>query len=336
MNYRIPKRIATLYTILLTTAFLLLPLAGVAAPQHNDINKPTRERVQKDKKQDNKKGNDKANATNKKDVKTNDKKADAKPVASKKEEAVKPAPAPKKEEAKTDDKTQKADPAKPSTTDTAKAAAPPKPKPPTTLNPDNVQFDGIDISKHQGSINWEELKKNQKIKFIYIKATEGSDYVDPRYYENIRNARKNGFKVGSYHFLSTRSAATTQFYNFIRTAKREDQDLLPVIDVEKIGSWSSQQLRDSVKVFADLLEDYYGCKPLIYTSEKFFTKHLGRVFANYPLFIAKYSNSQPNIGYKWILWQFADNGLFKPVKGNGGKVDMSRFAKWTTRRSPTR
>ena len=330
MNYRIPKRIATLYTILLATAFLLLPLAGVAAPQHNDINKPTRERVQKDKKQDNKKGNDKANATNKKDVKTNDKKADAKPVAPKKEEAVKPAPAPKKEEAKTDDKTQKADPAKPSTTDTAKAAAPPKPKPPTTLNPDNVQFDGIDISKHQGSINWEELKKNQKIKFIYIKATEGSDYVDPRYYENIRNARKHGFKVGSYHFLSTRSAATTQFYNFIRTAKREDQDLLPVIDVEKIGSWSSQQLRDSVKVFADLLEDYYGCKPLIYTSEKFFTKHLGRVFANYPLFIAKYSNSQPNIGYKWILWQFADNGLFKPVKGNGGKVDMSRFAKGCT------
>ena len=307
-------------------AFTLLPLAGAAAPQHNDINKPTRERVVKDKNKDDKKGNDKSNNNNKKDNKAADKKADTKTAAPKKEEAVKPNAVPKKEEAVKATVTPKKEETKPAVADTAKPVEPPKPKI-TTLNPDNVQFDGIDISKHQGSINWEELKKNQKIKFIYIKATEGSDYVDPRYHENIRNARKHGFKVGSYHFLSTRSAATTQFYNFIRTAKREDQDLLPVIDVEKIGSWSSQQLRDSVKVFADLIEDYYGCKPLIYTSEKFFTKHLGRVFADYPLFIAKYSASQPNIGYKWILWQFADNGLFKSVKGNGGKVDMSRFAK---------
>lgn len=307
-------------------AFTLLPLAGAAAPQHTDINKPTRERVVKDKNKDDKKGNDKSNNNNKKDTKTADKKADTKTAAPKKEEAVKPNAVPKKEEAVKATVTPKKEETKPAMADTAKPVEPPKPKI-TTQNPDNVQFDGIDISKHQGSINWEELKKNQKIKFIYIKATEGSDYVDPRYHENIRNARKHGFKVGSYHFLSTRSAATTQFYNFIRTAKREDQDLLPVIDVEKIGSWSSQQLRDSVKVFADLIEDYYGCKPLIYTSEKFFTKHLGRVFADYPLFIAKYSASQPNIGYKWILWQFADNGLFKSVKGNGGKVDMSRFAK---------
>ena len=82
MNYKIPKRIATLYTILLTTAFSLQPLAGAAAPQHNDINKPTRERVQKDKKQDTKKGNDKANTTNKNN------KNDGKTTAPKKEEPV--------------------------------------------------------------------------------------------------------------------------------------------------------------------------------------------------------------------------------------------------------
>lgn len=302
-------------------ALFLLPLAGTASPQHTDINKPTRERVQKDKKQDTKKGNDKAAETSKNDGKT---------TAPKKEEAVKPAVAPQQDNAKAVDKAQKAEPAKQPAADTAKAAAPAKPKPPTTINPANVQFDGIDISKHQGGINWEELKKDYNIKFIYIKATEGSDFVDPSYHENIRNARKHGFKVGSYHFLSTRSAATTQFYNFIRTAKREDQDLIPIIDIERLSPWNAQQLRDSVKVFADLIEDYYGCKPLLYTSEKFFTSNLGRAFAHYPLFIAKYSNTQPNIGYKWILWQFADNGLFKPVKGNNGKVDMSRFAKGCT------
>ena len=67
---------------------------------------------------------------------------------------------------------------------------------------------------------------------------------------------------------------------------------------------------------------------MIYTSEKFFTKHLGRAFSEYPLFIAKYNTTQPNIGYRWLLWQFSDCGVFKPaVKGNNGEVDLSRFNK---------
>ena len=317
-----------IYSLLITLMLAMLPMAAYGAPQTTDIKKPTRVRV-KDK---NSKNDDKNNKNDKKDDnRQNDKQAgkkDAKPatqpVQKKEEEAKKPEPKPATAEPKPTESKPVADTAK-------KPAEPPKPKVRSTLNPANTQFDGIDISKHQGSIDWAELKKNSKIKFVYIKATEGSDYIDPRYQENIRNARKHGFKVGSYHFLSTRSSATTQFKNFIATAKREDQDLLPVIDVEKLSPWTSQQLRDSIKVFADLLEDYYGCKPMIYTSEKFFTKNLGRAFADYPLFIAKYNSNQPNIGYKWIIWQFADNGSFKPaVKGNYGEVDMSRFNKGCT------
>lgn len=312
----------SLYTILVTLLLSLHPIIAGGAPQHTDITKPTRERVsQKDKNKDNNKDK---KADNKKDEKKDDKKT-AKPAAQ--------TPVPPKEN----------NVAKPAVAKDVKPAAPkrdsdsvakadkPKPKVRQTFNADNALFDGIDVSKHQGYIDWAQLKNNTKIKFVYIKATEGTDYVDPRYKENIRNARKHGFKVGSYHYLTTKSSATTQFHNFIRTANREEQDLLPVIDVEVIGRWSSQQLRDSLKVFADLVEDYYGCKPLIYTSEKFFTKHLGRAFADYPLFIAKYSNAQPNIGYKWILWQFSDYGLFKTgVKGNNGLVDLSRFNKGCT------
>ena len=307
------RTISSIYIFLVLILLALTPLDVMAAPQSADITKPTRERVKKTddkKKSDNKKADNKpASSTAKADDKKDNKPAATKPATTKPaEQTTKPATAP----AAASDTTNK--PAS-------------KPKTRTTTNIDNTQFDGIDVSKHQGTINWEELRKNSKIKFVYIKATEGSDYTDPLYRENIRNARKHGFKVGSYHFLSTKSSVTRQFQNFITVAKREEQDLLPVIDVERITPWSSQQLRDSLKVFADLLEDYYGCKPLIYTSEKFFTKHLGRAFADYPLFIAKYSSSQPNIGYKWIMWQFADNGLFKAVKGNYGEVDLSRFNK---------
>lgn len=321
----------------------LMPVAGVAAPQQKaDITKPTRERVNKDKDQK-ATGNKQTSSTSKKDEKAAaTTKKDNKPTTAPKKEE-KPAATPKKEEktaapkkeekpaaaaaaalssGTNNDKTKDVKPAQ----DTANKTNPTPPKPPKPpVNTETAKFDGIDVSKYQGTINWGELKNNTKIKFVYIKATEGSDYVDPRYHENIRNAKRNGFKVGSYHFLSATSSARTQFLNFVRTAKREDQDLIPVIDVEKIKPWTPQQLRDSLMVFANLLEDYYGCKPLIYASEKFYTNYLGRAFAGYPLFIAKYSTTQPDINYKWVLWQFSERGYFKAVKGNNGLVDLSKF-----------
>ena len=300
------------FTLLIIMGFVLMPCIDMHAQSTaTDINKPTRERVK----------NKKAGQNEKQDappVKQQESKTPDKPEVKKAD----------KQDVKTADRQLAVQAGVKDATDTAsKAVVPVKPKR-TPLNPQEVQFDGIDVSKHQGDINWEELKKNPKVKFVYIKATEGSDYIDPRYKQNIKDARHHGFKVGSYHFLTNKSSATSQFINFAKTANRDEQDLIPIIDVEVCKQWSSQQLRDSLKVFADLLEDYYGCKPMIYTSEKFFTKNLGRAFADYPLFIAKYNTAQPNVGYKWILWQFSDCGLFrKAVKGNNGEVDMSRFNK---------
>ena len=309
---------------------MLLPIS-VTAQQTNDIKKPTRTRVtDKDKKNNAQKTvESKDNKDTKNDTKTADKKDNKAPE--KKDSKVPEKPVVVKDE-KTPVKQEpaKQESAKPATDTTAKPAAPPKPKR-VPVDPSKVQYDGIDVSKHQGTINWEELKRNAKIKFVYIKATEGSNYVDPRYKENIKNARKHGFKVGSYHYFTDLSSARMQFQNFIQNANRDEQDLLPVIDVEKRSKWTPQQLRDSVKVFADLIEDYYGCKPLIYTFETFFNKNLGKAFEKYPIFIAKYpkGQEQPNInGVKWVLWQFSECGRFKGVKDN--LVDMSRFNKGYT------
>ena len=313
--------------ITIAAVITLLPLTGMAAPQITDIKKPTRERV-KDK-DDKKTANDKKATNEKKEG--NDKK-----VNSDKKEGTKDnkTPTPVKKEAAPAEKAGTTKPAdanqngQKTVVDTAnKNAAPPKPKR-IPMYPDQVQFDGIDISKHQGEIDWAELKKQSKIQYVYIRATVGSNVIDNKYKENFRNARKYGFKAGSYHYFTNLSSATAQFENFIKTVDRSSQDLLPIIDVEEINRWSKQQLRDSVMVFARLVEDYFGCKPLIYTNEKFFTTNLGRAFSDYPLFIAKYSSAAPNIGYNWVLWQFSDCGQFKSsVKGNHGEVDLSRFNK---------
>lgn len=194
-----------------------------------------------------------------------------------------------------------------------------------------ITADGIDISKHQGAINWEQVSNNHKnIQFVYIKATEGSEYIDPCYANNIANARKNGFKVGSYHFLSTKTSIYSQAQNFIQTVTQYQQDLIPVVDIETMGAWTSHELRDSVRLFLNIVQQHFETKPMIYTSEKFFNRNLGREFTEYPLWIAKYSTLAPNIGYKWILWQFSDIAPVSGVEGNRGDVDVSRFNEGTS------
>lgn len=185
-------------------------------------------------------------------------------------------------------------------------------------------YDGIDVSNYQKDINWRATAEDPSIKFVYVKATEGATHKQHRYRANIENARKHGVKVGSYHFLSTTSSIQRQFENFISMAKPEEQDLIPLLDVETHAGWSSKQLQDSVKLFCQLLEEYYGCKPMIYTNVSYFNTLLGYDFKNYPLFIARYSKSEPqlNFGAKWILWQFSDKGI---ISGIDARVDLSRF-----------
>lgn len=193
------------------------------------------------------------------------------------------------------------------------------------------RFDGIDVSKHNGVIEWEEVAKNGNVKFVYIKATEGKGHVDRRYRRNIRQAREVGLKVGSYHFFTSRSSATAQFKHFSEVAKKDEQDLIPVLDVEEggiKGKWRGKQLRDSVRVFMELAKRHYGKYPILYCNESFYIKKLHLSFSNNILFIANYNHS-PWVGSKGKhqIWQYSERGH---LKGIGEHVDLNRLAKGTS------
>lgn len=191
-------------------------------------------------------------------------------------------------------------------------------------------FNGIDVSWYQKKIDWDATARDKRITFAFIKATEGGRIKDANYRYNIENARRKGIKVGSYHFLRPETPVRQQFDNFISRVKKHEQDLIPVIDIEdmpEIGvRWKPQQARDMLKQMADMIEKHYGCKPMIYTSNKFFTDYLGRAFAGYHLFIARYGNVEPEPmnGVTWTLWQFTKAGR---VDGIDHAVDLSRFNK---------
>ena len=78
--------------------------------------------------------------------------------------------------------------------------------------PAGYEIHGIDISHHQGDIDWEELRdkgliNETPIRFIMIKATEGATTVDENFKENFYQAREYGFTRGAYHFYSVYSSA---------------------------------------------------------------------------------------------------------------------------------
>ena len=87
-------------------------------------------------------------------------------------------------------------------------------------------YDGIDVSRHQGAIKWREVAKDKKIKFVYIRATMGKSHPDDFYRRNVKLARQAGLKVGSYHFQTSKYSVTEQFRDFLSKAKPDEQDLI--------------------------------------------------------------------------------------------------------------
>lgn len=181
-----------------------------------------------------------------------------------------------------------------------------------------VRAQGIDVSKFQGKINWKKVAKSGKVKFVYIRATEGTSIKDPNYKSNVDSARKAGIKVGSYHVYSSKTTAYQQFDNFKAVVKKKKQDLIPVLDIEGYHSGRLNMAR--VDKLLELMEKEYGAKPMIYTSEKVYKDHFqGKKYSAYHFFIAKYKGS-PTVRY--TLWQHSKNGK---VSGISGAVDLDKF-----------
>ena len=188
--------------------------------------------------------------------------------------------------------------------------------------PEGYEIHGIDISHHQGTIQWDTLTEralidDHPIRFIVMKATEGATIVDENFYKNFRKAKDHGFIRGAYHFWSVKSGATAQARYFIRNVKLQSGDLPPVLDVEhKTPNLTDEQFRDSVQRWLDIVEYHYGVKPIIYTYYKFKTQYLGTPqFDSYPYWIAHYYVDKVEYEGAWHFWQHTDAGRLPGIKG---------------------
>lgn len=192
--------------------------------------------------------------------------------------------------------------------------------------PDGYAAYGIDVSHHQGTIDWDKVTaagKQYKVEFVFLKATEGGTFKDENYDENIAAARAAGLRCGSYHFYNPATSPGRQAEFFIASASVLNGDLPPVLDLERRGGQDAQFQREVLE-WLRIVERRYGIKPIIYTSYKFKTRYLtDPVFDEYTFWIAHYYVEKPAQDCGWTLWQFTDRGR---VPGIEGYTDMNVFS----------
>ena len=193
--------------------------------------------------------------------------------------------------------------------------------------PVNYSIHGIDVSHHQSSINWEDVKamqiKEVGIGFGFIKATEGADDVDDCFKTNWKKAKQCGMPRGAYHFFNPYKNGKAQAQNYIQSVRLQAGDLPPVLDVEQLGRVSKEDLQQSVSDWLITVENHYHVKPIIYTGADFYTKYLAGKFDTYPLWVAHYFvKDKPRISRAWTFWQHNKAGH---VNGIGTYVDFNVF-----------
>ena len=186
---------------------------------------------------------------------------------------------------------------------------------------------GIDVSHHQGEIDWSVVARQAAAGFVYIKATEGQNHIDTRYARNVSEARRYGLKVGSYHFFRPNVPAGAQYKNFMQNISLKDQDLVPLIDVEDDGGLTIAALQSRVLDFARMLTKALdGRVPMIYTGMNFYNKFFAgnSQFVQYPFMIAQYNGVEPQLdhGDDYLIWQYTSKSYVPGIKG---RVDQSCF-----------
>ncbi len=188
---------------------------------------------------------------------------------------------------------------------------------------------GIDVSRHQGNVNWEKVKKTlPKGSFVYVKCTEGATYIDPKCKTLAKGAKASGYRVGGYHFFRMSSSAHDQFRHFKKILDAIGPDLIPMVDVELgDGKWSQKEIRraqDSLQVMLNLLEKAYGVKPIIYGTQRSYNTYCAPRFNHYTLYIGRYGENKPVINgpSHYTIWQFTEKGR---IDGIEKPVDFCRF-----------
>lgn len=200
------------------------------------------------------------------------------------------------------------------------------------VNGETISHKGIDVSKFQGNINWEQVAQSgveyAMIRVGYRSYGTGIIKDDEYFTRNIKGALNAGVNVGVYFFsMAVNVEEAIEEADYVLSAIQGYDVTYPiVIDVEEIAndtyrtsSLTPEELTDICIAFCERIKEA-GYTPMIYANLKYFVGRLELERLNdYEKWFAYYGSS-PYFPYEISMWQYSEKGS---VPGIEGDVDIN-------------
>ncbi|MCM3886954.1 GH25 family lysozyme [Frankia sp. R82] len=193
---------------------------------------------------------------------------------------------------------------------------------------------GVDVAswQHPGgaAIDWNAARASG-LSFVYIKATENTEYTNQYFTGDRDAATRAGLAVGAFHYARPSASigtAVEQAKHFVSVIGRTRTagSLPPALDLEETGGLAPGALAAWTRAFLEEVESETGRIPLIYTSRWFWTDPMGntRDFTRYPIWFAIHNDQAapgavPGGWPGWAVWQYSSSGT---VPGIASRVDL--------------
>ncbi len=187
---------------------------------------------------------------------------------------------------------------------------------------------GIDVSKHQGKIDWKKVRASE-IDFAMLRAGYGkyNEQLDEFFEENYNNAKKAGVKVGAYHYSYAKSVddAKKEAETFLKWINGKKLEYPVAFDVEeKSQSEKGKQfVSDIIRAFCEIVEKagYYVC---IYANKYWLDNFVDEdCKRKYDIWLAQWTDKATYNG-SYGIWQYSSQGS---VDGISGRVDLDESYK---------
>lgn len=202
---------------------------------------------------------------------------------------------------------------------------------------------GIDVSHHQGTIDWEKVSLDEQVGYVIIRTGDGVS-EDRQFARNWPEAQKVGLRRGTYQYWRATRDVATQADLMMRQIEEAGGlspcDLPPVCDLEEAGQGGLPiaQVLERMLDWLQRIEKGLGRVPMIYTGQYWHWQvsqarpDLGKDFGRYPLWVPSYgtpcarmpctTKGGPAPWKEWAFWQYSNAGS---ISGISGKVDMNYF-----------
>lgn len=204
---------------------------------------------------------------------------------------------------------------------------------------------GIDVSHHQGRVDW--AKVAQSCAFAFCKASEGVGWMDPDFERNYAAIREAGLVRGAYHFARVSRKGGQSVSGIVRDAEAEADWFLDVIGEDRARTlpavldleWDDrakgippEQIIAWALAWLERVERATESIPILYTGRNYWRFKLGQTnaFHRYHLWLAQYKANNAGTGprytisgWPWQFWQYTSKG---EIAGVETRCDLNLFA----------